>query len=153
MASRDRVSWSALRAGVAGAHCVGGFDAGAGPQLRVGGGAQPITNMRLSRWCGAAWLTVEGGASPGFVLELKAAPTAAGDSLFARGRLSTLAWQTSSKLAELRACLGPGVAYCFGDGSGAACACNNRSVPGAQRTVRARIEPVERLRNRVHAVN
>jgi hypothetical protein len=110
---------------------LGVFDAGAGPQLWVGGSTQPITNTRLSRWDGANWITVEGGNSPGFVLELEGAPTAAGSSLFAGGLFSTLAGQTSSNLAELRACVEPGVAYCFGDGSGTPCACNNESAPGA----------------------
>ena len=137
-------SWLSAGAGLGGASAkvttFGVFDDGSGPALYAGGrfshaGATEVDG--IARWDGAGWSAVDGGVSDIYLSEYEVVSLAAFDDgesrgLYVGGMFRKAGSTFSNYLAEWSACEGAplGEAFCFGDGSGAACPCANYGLPG-----------------------
>ena len=102
------------------------FDAGNGPELYVGGSfssAGGVPALGVARWDGGSWSALGGGAPSGV-----AALCVFDDGSDGDADLYTGPAFASSSLAEWHGC--GTTAFCFGDGSGAACPCANSGQAG-----------------------
>jgi trimeric autotransporter adhesin len=121
-------AWSAVGAGLDGWSNVGAvFDDGNGPALYVGGyatSAGGVPAPYLARYRAGTWSDV-GGALQGGVDTLQVFDIGQGTSLYVGGEFLDSTGGDEALARYGCSGAGPGVAECFGDGSGAACPCSN----------------------------
>lgn len=131
----DGANWAPLAGGTStGVFALSTFDVGtgAGSELIVGGdfgSANGVAVNNIARWNGTSWSALGVGTA----FDVHAAcvyddGSGDGPSLFVAGGDTPA--QATGRIAKWRGCGHPGVAYCFGDGSGAACPCSNNGAPG-----------------------
>jgi hypothetical protein len=112
---------------------------GAGPALYVGGAFDSINGapihgiarLRHAQWSSLGTGTAGFGSDGSFsvVEALRGVTTANGPVLYAGGQFLTANGHASSRIGAWEATC-PGLAFCFGDGTGAACPCSNSGASG-----------------------
>jgi hypothetical protein len=84
-----------------------------------------LTARNLARWNGAAWSAVGDGTNNGVrALAGYDDGTSGGADLYIGGAFTFAGLKSSSHIAEVFGCAGPGAMFCFGDVFGV-CPCNN----------------------------
>ena len=134
----DGTNWSALGTGTNGeVGALIGFDDGSGAALYAGGAftiAGGVDAPNIAKWDGASWsaLGTVGDGTNAPVLALQSFDDGSDGNLdlFVGGRFTTAGTTTSSFVAAWRGCAHVPVPYCFGDGSGDRCPCDNDGSQG-----------------------
>jgi hypothetical protein len=132
-------AWSSVNGGVSDltfphVDCLRAFDDGGGAKLYVGGKftqAGSHAAHAIARWDGTDWSAV-GQGTPGTVAAIGTYqdPVTGTEDLYVGGLFNSIGGLLAANIGAWHGCVEPANAYCFGDGTIAACPCANSGAAG-----------------------